>query len=115
MKRNLTVISALLLSLAASFANSAENGYAISRATDSKALSGNLAMTEGEIRKIDKDGRKLTIKHGELKNLDMPAMTMVFRVKDPEMLNGIQVGDHVNFVAGTQDGQLVVVKIEHKK
>jgi Cu/Ag efflux protein CusF len=45
------------------------------------------AMTEGEIRKVDAATRKITIKHGELKNLAMPAMTMVFQVKDPAMLN----------------------------
>ena len=44
-------------------------------------------MTDGEIRKVDKENGKLTIKHGEIKNLDMPAMTMVFQVKDKAALD----------------------------
>ncbi len=47
-------------------------------------------MAEGEVRKIDKDAGKVTIRHGELKNLDMPPMTMVFRVKDPAMLEQLK-------------------------
>lgn len=72
----------------------------------------NETMSEGEVRKIDKDAGKLTLKHGELKNLQMPAMTMVFRVKDPAMLDAVKVGDKVSFVAEKVGGQFTVVKIE---
>lgn len=73
------------------------------------------AMVEGEVRKIDKEMSKLTIKHGELKNLGMPAMTMVFRVKDPEILDRVSVGDHVRFIADSTKGSLVVTKLEIMK
>ena len=68
-------------------------------------------MSEGEVRKVDKDAKKLTIKHGEIKNLDMPPMTMVFRVRDPKLLDGVAVGDKVRFAADKVDGQYVVTAI----
>lgn len=51
--------------------------------------------TEAEVRKINKDQGKVTLKHGDIKNLDMPGMTMIFKIKDPAMLNGIAPGDIV--------------------
>ena len=69
-------------------------------------------MTDGEIRKIDKDNKKITIKHGEIKNLDMPGMTMVFRVKDTTMLDKLKTGDKVRFTAEKSDGSLVVTDIQ---
>lgn len=54
-------------------------------------------MTAGEIRKIDKDAKKITIKHAEIKSLEMPAMTMVFQVKEPALLDKVQSGDKVKF------------------
>ena len=47
---------------------------------------GSVEMTDGVIRKIDRNNSKITIKHGEIRNLDMPGMTMVFQVKHPELL-----------------------------
>lgn len=73
------------------------------------------SMTEGEIRKVDKDAGKITIKHAELKSLDMPPMTMVFQVKDKAMLDQIKAGDKVDFVADKVNGKLTVVQIETKK
>ena len=72
-------------------------------------------LSEGEIRKVDKDAAKLTIRHGELKNLDMPAMTMVFRVKDTAMLDQVALGDKVRFNAEKIDGALTVTAIESAK
>lgn len=72
------------------------------------------AMSEGEIKKVDKPAGKLTIKHGELKNLGMPAMTMVFKVKDPAMLDKVKQGDSVRFVAEQLGGALTVTAIEAK-
>jgi Cu(I)/Ag(I) efflux system protein CusF len=69
-------------------------------------------MSEGEIRKVDPSAKKLTIKHGELKNLDMPAMTMVFQVKDPAMLDKVKTGDKVKFRADKVNGAFTVVEIE---
>ena len=69
-------------------------------------------MTEGEIRKVDKDTQKISIKHGEIKNLDMPAMTMLFRVKDPAMLDQVKAGDKVKFKAEKLDGAFTVTEIQ---
>ena len=55
--------------------------------------------TEGEVRKIDKAAGKITIKHGEIRNLDMPPMTMVFKAEPPSLLDRVQVGDKVTFKA----------------
>jgi Cu/Ag efflux protein CusF len=64
---------------------------------------------DGEIRKIDKAQSKITLKHGEIKNLDMPPMTMVFRVKDAKMLDAVAVGDKVKFAAEKDSGGNYVV------
>lgn len=69
------------------------------------------AMTDGEIKKIDREHAKLTIKHGEIKNLDMPPMTMVFTVAEPAMLGNLKVGDKVRFVVEQQNGKMVITKI----
>jgi Cu(I)/Ag(I) efflux system periplasmic protein CusF len=72
-------------------------------------------MADGEIRKVNKDTNKITIKHGEIKNLDMPGMTMVFQVKDPAMLDQVKVGDKVKFNAEKTEGAFVVTEIQTHK
>lgn len=73
------------------------------------------AIAEGEVRKIDKENKKITIRHGEIKNLEMPGMTMVFQVKEPAMLDSLKSGDKVRFSAEKLDGGLVVTRIEPAK
>lgn len=72
----------------------------------------NAALTDGEIRKVDKETKKITIKHGPIANLDMPAMTMVFRVKDPALLEQLKAGEKVKFAAEQLGGAYTVTKIE---
>ena len=67
--------------------------------------------TEGEVRKVDRAQGKLTLKHGEIRNLDMPAMTMVFRVADPKLLDGLNEGAKVRFDVEKLNGQYTVVRI----
>ena len=69
-------------------------------------------MADGEIRKIDKDGRTLTIRHGEIRNLDMPPMTMVFQLREPSLLGQLQVGDKVRFAAQRAGSGFVVTAIQ---
>jgi Cu(I)/Ag(I) efflux system protein CusF len=69
-------------------------------------------MAEGEIRRVDRDAKKITIKHGPLQKLDMPPMTMVFQVKDPAMLEQLKPGDKVRFEAEKIGGGYVVTRIE---
>ena len=68
-------------------------------------------MAEGEIRKVDIENQKVTIKHGVIKTLDMPAMTMVFQVKDAALLNNVKAGDKVRFKAEPAGGSAVVTDI----
>jgi Cu(I)/Ag(I) efflux system periplasmic protein CusF len=69
-------------------------------------------MTEAEVRKVDVQTKKITLKHGEIKNLDMPPMTMVFQVSDPALLEKVKAGDKVKFVAEKRDGAYTVTAIE---
>ena len=70
------------------------------------------ALTDGEVRKVDKDASKVTIKHGPISNLDMLAMTMVFRVSDPAMLDQLKSGDKIRFTAEKIQGAYTVMKVE---
>ena len=82
------------------------------------ALGGSLAAiaqaapADGQVTKIDEAASKITLKHGPIRNLDMGAMTMVFRVKDPAMLQSVKVGDRVKFEAERVDGAITVTRIE---
>ena len=69
-------------------------------------------LTDGEIKKVDKEAGKLTIKHGELKNLNMAAMTMAFRVQDASVLDKVKVGDKVRFAADKVNGSTTITHIE---
>jgi Cu(I)/Ag(I) efflux system protein CusF len=73
-------------------------------------------LTEGEVRKVDKENKKVTLKHGEIKNLGMPGMTMVFQVKDAQMLDKLKSGDKVRFAADKgESGGYVVTELEAAK
>jgi len=69
------------------------------------------AMSEGQVIKIDKTDGKITIRHGPLRNLGMPGMTMVFKVQSPAMLEQINAGDKVRFVAEKMAGSLTVTAL----
>jgi len=72
----------------------------------------NYPVVKGVIRKIDVASSRVSIKHDEIPNLNMPAMTMSFLVKEPQMLSTLAVGDKVNFVADEIDGEITVLWIE---
>lgn len=69
-------------------------------------------MTDGEVRRVDKEASKLTLKHAEIKSLDMPAMTMVFVVKDKVMLERLKAGDKIKFKAINDAGKYTVTEIQ---
>lgn len=71
-----------------------------------------MAMTDGEVRKVDTANKKITLRHGEIRNLEMPPMTMVFQVADSSVLAKLKEGDKVKFMAEKQNGALVVTHIE---
>jgi len=69
-------------------------------------------MTEAEVRKVDKDNKKITLKHGAIKNLDMPPMTMVFGVSDAALLDKVKAGDKVRFAATGDGGKYTVTALQ---
>lgn len=100
-------IALSLCAASPAFANDAPHTSAPDQAAETSA-----PVSEGEIRKVNKDAGKVTIKHGELKNLDMPPMTMVFRVKDSSMLDQVKAGDRIRFVANKINGAFTVTELE---
>ena len=86
-------------------------------ATDHSAHHGaaEASMAEGEVRKVDRPAKKITLKHGPIPNIDMPAMTMVFAVKDPALLNEAKPGQKVKFQAEMINGVATVTQIERAK
>jgi Cu/Ag efflux protein CusF len=73
------------------------------------------AFTDGEVRRVDRETKKITIRHGAIANLDMPPMTMVFQVRDPAMLDAVRAGDKVRFSADKVGGAYTVTELEPLK
>ena len=82
------------------------------QAQQTPATAAAAATTDGQVTKVDTDNKKLTLRHAEIKNLEMPAMTMVFQVKDPAMLEKVKTGDKVRFTADKVNGAFTVTSIE---
>ena len=72
-------------------------------------------MTQVEVRKVDMETKMITLKHGETKNLDMPAMTVVFQVKNPAMLDKVKTGEKVRFKAEKLNGAFVVTDLQPRE
>lgn len=70
-----------------------------------------MPLTDGEIKKVDLDNGKVTIKHGDIRNLDMPGMTMAFTARDKNLLSNVKPGDKVKFRVVDEGGRLVVTEI----
>jgi Cu(I)/Ag(I) efflux system protein CusF len=103
---------AILLTAALVFPAWADDAHHKKDAGASQALPQPSSMAEGEVRKVDRDAKKITIRHGPLEQLEMPAMTMVFQVKDPAMLDQVKAGDKVKFQAEKVGAAYTVTKIE---
>ena len=104
MKSLIQAVLAVSLALSAATAVYAQSAQTEAAAADS--------MSTGEVKKVDKSAGKITIKHGPLKNLGMDAMTMVFRVQEPGMLDQIKAGDKINFIAEQSNSQLTVSRLQ---
>lgn len=78
------------------------------------AASVHAQAVDGEVRKVDTDAGKITVRHGEIKNLDMPPMQMSFRVSDPTWLQAVQVGDKIRFTADKVNGQYTITSLEKR-
>lgn len=68
------------------------------------------ANASGEVRRVDAQAGKITIKHGAIPDLQLPAMSLVYRI-DAALLAGIQPGDKVKFTAKRENDQYVITKI----
>lgn len=88
------------------------HGKAPASSTNASSAPASAALADGVVRKVDKDAKKITLKHGEIANLQMPGMTMVFQVKEGSLLDKVKVGDKVKFTAEKQGGAIVVTSIE---
>ena len=115
------LLAALALSLLTPLAAVADDAHhppakaaapATAAATAAGAGAAAADMTDGEVRKIDIEAGKVTLKHADIKNLDMPGMTMVFVVKDKAMLDKLKAGDKVKFRAINDAGKFTVTEIQ---
>jgi Cu(I)/Ag(I) efflux system periplasmic protein CusF len=97
-------------------AQAQSSGHAHGYAADAKAAApaaGVLASgVDGEVRRIDRDNARLSIRHGEIKAIDMPPMTMVFHVRDTKQLDGIKVGDKIRFSISRDEGKLFASEMQ---
>jgi Cu(I)/Ag(I) efflux system periplasmic protein CusF len=106
-------VAALALSGTALAQNN--TGHEVRHPAGMKLAQATSALADGEVRRIDKDAQKMTIKHGPIPSLDMPPMTMVYRVKDPAMLDKVKAGDKIRFSADKIGGAYTVTAIEAGK
>lgn len=103
----LTLISAALATPAYAQHNASDHS-----AHQAAPATATATLSDGEIRKIDRDAQKITIRHGPIANLNMPPMTMVFQVKDPALLDRAKTGDKVKFAAEQSGGAYIVNRID---
>jgi Cu/Ag efflux protein CusF len=75
------------------------------------AASSDAELADGEVRKVDKEAGKITIRHGEIRKLGMPPMTMVFGVKDKALLETLKAGDRIRFAAIDEGGRYTVTDV----
>jgi len=114
MRSRLLALTSIACLLFAPATYAAGDSSADNAAATTSAESGQ-AMTAGVVMKVDKGAGKVTIRHGPIGNLGMPKMTMVFRVKDPAMLDRLKEGDEIRFVADKVDGAYTVIQFEPVK
>lgn len=112
-----TALLALLLGSAWAFAqthNPAQGTPAPVATTETieTASNGGLPWAEAEVRRVDTAAGKISLKHGDIKNLDMPPMTMVFQLQDKALLGDLKAGDRVRFKADRVNGNYTVLELE---
>lgn len=113
--RSLLLVMASIAALLLSHGVHATDNVPVQSVADTESAGGGQPMTEGLVKKVDKDLGKVTIRHGPIENLGMPKMTMVFRVKDPGMLDRMKPGDKIRFVPEKVNGLFTVMEFEPAK
>jgi Cu/Ag efflux protein CusF len=121
-QRHFTRLTALALVLSAAIAppawaashqgGPAPQGDSGQSGASARASATTVDLTDGEVRKVDKDAGKLTLRHAEIKSLDMPPMTMVFVVRDKAMLDTLKAGDKIKFKAVNEGGRFTVTELQ---
>lgn len=107
-----SAIASLILVMTLPFAAQAQQNATDHNAHHDTAAPAASALSEGQVRKVDMDAKKITLRHGPLTNLGMPPMTMVFQVSDPGLLDKVKTGDKIRFRAEQINGAYTVTKIE---
>ncbi len=79
------------------------------------SLAEELGRAQGEVRRVDKDASKVTLRHGPIAGLDMPAMSMVFQVRDKALLDRLKEGDRIRFVTSRENGAFILKSFEPDK
>jgi Cu(I)/Ag(I) efflux system protein CusF len=115
MTRNSILITALFLGAGLAFHAGADEKMLLAADEAKPAESASAESAEGEVRKVDKAAGKVTIKHGWLRKIDMPPMTMGYRVKDTAMLDHLQPGDKIKFTVERAEGGFTVTGLEKVK
>ena len=111
MSRNAILLAVSILGAALAFQASAEDSHK----HDAPAAAAGAALTDGEVRKVDKAAGKVTIKHGAMPKFDMPPMTMAYRVKDKSMLDKVKPGDKIKFDVDGAGNEFTVLRLEKVK
>ena len=112
MNRIRSLLLAAPLVLAAHAAIAADAPAAVAPAASPAASASTGDLSDAEVRKVDREAKKLTLTHGEIKNLDMPGMTMRFQVRDPAMLDRVKPGDKIRFRAEKIGGAFTVTELQ---
>lgn len=110
---------ALLLGSGLTFAQTHDHAHgaptmptAAAAAAATEPARNSLPWAEAEVRRVDAAAGKISLKHGDIKNLDMPPMTMVFQLRDKALLGNLKAGDRVRFTADKVNGSYTVVDIQ---
>lgn len=106
--KKILMISAVSMGMAWPLLSSAQGMMEHSKA----GMPGAAMMTDGEVKKVDPAAGKVTIKHGDIKHMDIPGMTMVFTVKDKGLLSNIKPGDKVKFMVVNEGGKMLLTDIQ---
>ncbi|MBN9373594.1 copper-binding protein [Hydrogenophaga sp.] len=112
MKKIIQLITAAGLSLAILSPAIAQMDHSKPMDHGKPASQQEMPMTDGEVRRVDQETGKITIKHGEIKNLDMPPMTMVFTATDKSLLSNVNAGDKVQFTVKNEKGQMLITSLK---
>lgn len=120
MRKTLVIALALLFPTLPSVAQNHNHDHAATPAVTLPATASTttpvsgLPMLEAEVRRVDASSGKVTLKHADIPNLDMPAMTMVFQVRDPALLGPLKAGDKVRFSADKINGAYTVIDLQSR-